>query len=221
MADNAQQQRLETELEAMRQLDEQSPILSLDTEGDPPTKYVLTFRGKALKRDMTSSADVEIHELHRCEIRLPYSFPDRPPDVRWLTPLFHPNVSFSGLIRLPDIGMAWDKDLSLVALSERLWDMARYAFMDLDKASNFAAKSWAENPTGVTFPVDPRPLRGGPPQAKSNVVRYERRGTEGIAVKAEPVEPDVLYIGDDTPVPPMPQRKKTDDDDILYIGYDD
>jgi len=66
-----------------------------------------------------------------------------------------------------------------------------------------------------------RPLRGGPPQPKSNVVRYERRGTEGIAVTAELVDADVLYIGEDTPVPPMPQRKKTDDDDVLYIGYDE
>jgi ubiquitin-protein ligase len=221
MADSERDQRLRAEMEAMRQLDEQSQIMSLETEGDPPTKYVAVFRGKALKRDMTSSADVEMHEIHRCEIRLPYSFPDRPPDVRWLTPIFHPNVSFSGLIRLADIGMAWDKDLSLVALCERLWDMARYAFMDLDKASNFAAKSWAENPTGVSFPVDPRPLRGGPPPPKSNVVRYERRGTEGIACKAEPADADVLYIGEDTPVPPMTQRKKTDDDDVLYIGYDD
>jgi ubiquitin-protein ligase len=221
MADSERDQRLRAELESMRQLDAQSQIMSLDTEGDPPTKYVVTFRGKTLKRDMTSRADVEVHEIHRCEIRLPYSFPDRPPDVRWLTPIFHPNVSFSGLIRLTDIGMAWDKDLSLAVLCERLWDMARYAFVDLEKASNFAAKNWAADPTGVSFPVDPRPLRGGPPQAKSNIVRYERRGTEGISCKAGTADADVLYIGEDTPVPPMPKRRKPDDDDILYIGDED
>ena len=47
------------------------------------------------------------------------------------------------LIRLSDVGMAWDKDLELTALCERLWDMARYAFVDLDKAANFSARNWA------------------------------------------------------------------------------
>jgi hypothetical protein len=117
--------------------------------------------------------------------------------------------------------MAWDRDLTLVALCERLWDMARYAYFNLEKAANFSARNWAEKPTGVCFPVDPRPLRGGSPPSRSNIVRYERRGAGGVSCTAGAANKDVLYIGEDTPVPPMPQGHKTEDDDILYIGYDD
>ena len=117
--------------------------------------------------------------------------------------------------------MAWDQDLTLKALCERLWDMARYAFMDLDKAANFSARNWAADPTGFQFPIDSRRLREATPTAISNVVRYERRGGERFSwPKGEP-SGEVFYIGEDTPVPPMPRRKPPEEDDILYIGDDD
>ena len=77
MADSERDQRLREEADGMRQLVEQSEIMDFEAEGDPPTKYLVTFRGRALKRDLSSHAAVEVHELHRCEIRLPYSFPER------------------------------------------------------------------------------------------------------------------------------------------------
>jgi ubiquitin-protein ligase len=221
MVDPERDQRLREELDAMTQLAEQSEVLDFEATDDPPTKYMVTFRGKALKRDVSARAEVEVHELHKCEIRIPYSFPDRPPDIRWLTPIFHPNVSFSGLIRLADIGMAWDKDLSCDVLCERLWDMARFAYMDLDKAANYSAKTWAEDPEGFRLPLDARPLRGGAPRTVSNVVRYRRRGAGGVTWSAGESTEEVLYIGEDTPVPPMPRRSEPDDDDVLYIGDDD
>ena len=117
--------------------------------------------------------------------------------------------------------MAWDKDLSLDVLCERLWDMARFAYMDLDKAANYSAKTWAENPAGFRLPVDPRPLRGGTPRTVKNVVRYQRRGTEGVTWSGGEQTDEVLYIGDDSPMPPLPRRSEPDDEDILYIGDDD
>jgi ubiquitin-protein ligase len=32
--------------------------------------------------------------------RMPYGYPERPPDIRWLTPILHPNISFSGFLNL-------------------------------------------------------------------------------------------------------------------------
>jgi hypothetical protein len=221
MIEPERDQRLRDEHAALGRLAEQSEVMDFEATGDPPTKYVVTLRGKSLKRDVSARSEVETHELHRFEIRLPYSFPKRPPDIRWLTPIFHPNVSFSGLIRLEDIGMAWDKDLSVDVLCERLWDMARYAYMDLDKAANYSAKNWASESPEVDFPVDRRPLRSQVPQGVSNVVRYERRGTKGVSWSADGRSDDVFYIGEDTPVPPMPQRTEPDDDDVFYIGEND
>jgi len=216
VAGSEQPQRLKAELEAIRALEQESSLFDFDTDGDPPTSYTVTFRGKAIKRDLASKAEVEIHELHRCQIRLPYSFPERPPEIRWLTPIFHPNISFSGMIKLDDIGLPWDKDLHLDVICERLWDMARLAFVNLDKATNYSAKNWVAKNSDVRLPVDPRPLRGGPPPASSNVIRYQRR--------AGPVRPEsaggeeVFYIGEDTPTPELPKRRPPDEDDVLYIG---
>ena len=221
-------QRLAADYQAMQELQAASTILDLEASGEPPDRYTLTFRGKGLCREMSSRADVETVELHRCDIRLPYSYPQRPPDIRWLTPMFHPNVSFSGFINLRELGLTWEKDLSLDLVAERLWDVARLAYMDLDKATNYAARNWIQDADDVPeLPVDPRPLRDKKAPENRNVIRYERRDGDKKVKLPDVVDAeiaDVVFIGEDTPTPdvprpaPPPRPSEEDDDDIFYIG---
>jgi len=221
------QERLAAELESMRALKKGSTILDFEITGDPPDRYTVVFRGRGLSRDTSSRSDVKYEEMHRVDIRLPYSYPQRPPDIRWLTPILHPNISFSGFIRLQDLGMPWEQDLGLDVICERLWDVARLAFLDLEKASNHAAKRWFEQENRLRLPVDERPLRDRTAPTGANVIRYERKGGHPSAVpSAEPTE-DILFIGEDTPTPQLPnrvrppiRRRPPEDDDILYIGDD-
>ena len=104
MTQNERHERLVAELEAMRALKKSTSILDFEFTGEPPDRYSITLRGKGISRDTSSRADVEFVELHKIDLRLPYSFPRRPPDIRWITPIFHPNISFSGFINLKDIG---------------------------------------------------------------------------------------------------------------------
>jgi hypothetical protein len=150
-----------------------------------------------------------------------------------LTPIFHPNVSFSGYVDVKDIGLPWDKNLALDAVCERLWDMARLAYVDLDKASNYAAKNWFEDHGELERPVDLRPLRDRESSSGANVVRYQRRGAPRAARPQAPAAGGVLYIGEDTPIPaspastsaaprrrqaaPRPRTSGAGDDDILFI----
>jgi len=217
-------ERLAAELEAMQSLKEESTLFDFESEGDPPTKYIVTFRGKGISRGLMSSDKVETVELHRCEIRLPYSYPDRAPDIRWETPIFHPNISFSGMIKLADVGLPWDKNLSLDVICERLWDIARMAYANLEKTGNYSAKKWFEQNPDIQLPVDNRPLRGTVPLSGSNVIRYERRAGGGVALPGAAGNDDVLFIGEDTPTPEMPKPRPRprpsrfdDDDDVLYI----
>ena len=99
-------ERLATELEAMRALRKTSSILSFESSGDPPDRYTLTFSGRGICRASSSRSEIEYVDQHRVEIRLPYSYPQRPPDIRWTTPILHPNISFSGFINVKDIGPA-------------------------------------------------------------------------------------------------------------------
>jgi len=215
----AKKQRLAAELEVMRALAGQSSILQFESEGDPPDRYKITFCGRGIKSTASYRADVEYVDRHECEIRLGYAFPERPPEVRWLTPVFHPNISYSGLVKLEDCGLDWNRDLTLDVVCERLWDIARLGWMDLETSRNMSAKRFFSEQQDIALPVDARPLRdrGGP--SPSNVIHYQRGpGSPAVA------DNGILYIGEDTPTPELPQRRPSrgpaDDDDILYIGDD-
>ncbi len=227
MDQQARRERLQRDLAALESLRQASPILDFAAQGTPPDRYTIVFHGRGLHRPLKPGSEVEVVEEHRCELRLPYAYPRRAPQVRWLTPLFHPNVSFSGFISLRDIGLPWDSDVGLDVVCERLWDVARMAFMNLDRAANFAAKGYFQQGRGPRLPVDDRPLRGVVFPDSANIVRYQRRG----ANPATPSRPaprqgaaEVLFIGEDTPPPPlMPPRAaksrgRDDDDEVLYIG---
>ena len=224
MDDSERTQRLLQELDLLRDLAEDSNIFEFEPIGEPPTKYVATFRGTGLNRSLSSGSEVEKVELHRCEIRIPYAFPERPPDIRWLTPICHPNISFSGLVKLRDVGLPWEADLGLDIICERLWDMARLAYYDEERATNYAARNWLSEQDEVKLPLDHRPLRDKTMPTSSNVVKYERKAkSERPTVREKkPKDPkkkdDVFFIGDETPTPSVPRRRG--DDDVMYIGYE-
>ena len=172
---------------------------------------------------------VEFVELHEIDMRLPFAYPGLPPDIRWVTPILHPNVSFSGFIQLRDVGLPWDDTVTLDAVCERLWDVARMAYVNVDRATNFSAKSWVEEPNRMTLPVDARILRDKMPPSGVNVIRYQRRGAQRPPVQRPPAPragEEVLFIGEDTPAPPVPKsgyqsrRANLGDDEILFIGED-
>ena len=209
--------RLQSDLAALESLRSESTILSLEPAGEPPDRYTLTFRGKGLGREGMST-DVSVIELHQIDLRMPYSYPERPPDVRWLTPIVHPNVSFSGFLNLAEIGLPWTPDLTLDVLCERLWDVARGAYVNLEKAANYSAKNWYEQECRFELPIDVRPLRDKAGVSVTNVVKYQRRG--GAVQLASNTPMEVMYIDENTPVPPLPPRARRgrEGEDVLYIG---
>jgi len=220
VAQTQREQRLLADLEAMEDLKAASTILDFQTVGEPADQYAITFRGKGLRRD-ASKDKIEHVDQHECDIRLTLSYPQRPPDIRWLTPLLHPNISFGGFIRLHHVGMSWTEDMGLDVICERLWDVARLAYYDLENATSYTARSWLEKQDQFTLPVDLRPLRDKTARSKSNVVRYARKGDKRVLLSDADKEKEVFYIGDDTPVPQIELvwRERSDgDDDVLYIG---
>jgi len=218
MTSTDRDRRLLADLASLKKLQEASTIFSFEPTGQPPDRYKLTFKGRGITRDNSSRGIVTFVDQHQVELRLSYVYPESPPDIRWLTPIFHPNVSFSGFIQLAEIGVPWDPSVSLDVVCEQLWEVARGAFLNLDKAVNYPAKEWYETQSEVTLPVDPRNLRDAAVPAAHNVIKYERRpGARRPASSSE-----VLYIGDDAPAtplpPPLPRPGKRKDDDVLFIG---
>jgi ubiquitin-protein ligase len=220
VSETTRQQRLAADFEALAELRSASTILEFEATGQPPDRYDLTFRGRGLRRDASTGEILDV-EVHEAEVRLTLSYPRHPPDIRWLTPLFHPNVSFGGFIRLDDLGLPWTEALGLDVVCERLWDVARLAHYDLDRATNYAARNWLQERQDVALPVDRRPLRDKMPPRNANVIRYRRRGDQHVELpQAERIE-EILYIDETTPVPPIQlgsRRRRADGDDVLYIG---
>ena len=81
------------------------------------------------------------------------------PEIRWLTPIYHPNISEIGMVCLGGYGTHWVPSLNLDELCGMLWDMARFHNYDIRSPYNREAALWVANQTTFRFPLDARPLR--------------------------------------------------------------
>lgn len=217
MDQEQRENRLAADLAALEALRAQSTILQFEAS-QPADRYTITFRGKGLARS-ASGSDIGIVELHQIDLRMPYGYPEHPPDIRWLTPILHPNISFSGFLNLAEVGLPWSEDLGLDVICERLWDVARGAHMNLEKSANFSAKNWFEKENKFDLPLDRRPLRDRGGVSNANIVRYQRRG-QSVQIPAPGTPSEVIFIDENTPVPSIPSRppQRPRSGDVLYIG---
>lgn len=232
--DTPRVRRLKADGDALKLLKENSTIVDYQAVGDPPERYLITFKGKGLLRK-TEADPVEVAEVHRVEIRLGIDYPRSRPDLQWLTSIYHPNISAVGAVCLGGYSTNWVPSLGLAELCEMLWDMVRYANYDPKSAYNYAAGRWSETQTQFDFPLDPRNLRDRMTKTiGDNVIRFSEPGKGAPAAAApaplkeappivKPPEEDILIINDDTPArPAAPQfrpqpRPRPADDDVLII----
>jgi ubiquitin-protein ligase len=148
--------RLRSDEAAMKRLVEESSVVRWKASGKPAQHYQVEFLGRSLTRE---SGRVSVRAQHRVEIKLGASYPLTVPEIRWLTPIFHPNISEIGMVCLGGFGSHWVPSLRLDALVAMLWDMARYFNYDIRSPYNRDAALWAANQATFPFPVDDRPLR--------------------------------------------------------------
>ncbi len=154
--ESPQIRRLRSDRAAIERLAAESTIFRYSATGMPAQKYLVEFHGKSLAR---SRGKVVVQYEHQIEIRLGASYPRTMPELRWLTPVYHPNISEIGLVCLGGYGTHWVPSLQLDELCIMLWDMARFHNYDLRSPYNRDAALWAANQTSFLFPIDARPLR--------------------------------------------------------------
>jgi ubiquitin-protein ligase len=148
--------RLRNDLTALEKLRSESSAFEFQATGNPPHHYLITFKGKGLCRDR---GKVKIVHCHRVEIKLGASYPRTIPELRWLTSVYHPNISEIGMVCLGGYGTHWVPSVQLDELCMMLWDMARYFNYDIRSPYNRDAALWVANQTSILFPTDSRPLR--------------------------------------------------------------
>ena len=217
MNENELNNRIDEEIAVLERLKKSSSIFDFVVEGDPVEQFNIIFNGKGLFLKDSVDDEVEYVELHRIEISFPTSFPKTEPEVRWRSEIFHPNISFSGFIDLDEIGLKWQEEMTLDVICDRLWDVARVAYYNIETASNYTAKKWYEQECAIKLPVDPRPLRDRATAQPENAISYKRFGNEEPAVQAQVMEENILYIGDEAPAT-EPEPANEPDDGIEFIG---
>ena len=184
--------RLNSDLVALEKLRSESSIFGFQATGRPPQQYRVAFAGISLYRDR---GKVVVRDHHEVEIKLGASYPRTMPEIRWLSPIYHPNISEIGIVCLGAYGTHWVPSLALDELCVMLWDMARYQNYDIRSPYNREAAQWAAIQTAYRFPVDPRPLRDGR-AALGRVESPPLAAPPGTAPVAEPPATDEFQVLD-------------------------
>jgi hypothetical protein len=230
--------RLKSDNNALAQLAADSNILSFTPYGAPPDFYILKFRGRGIWKP-DPQGEVQLRDEHEVHIRLGASYPRMMPELAWKSPIFHPNISASGVVCLGGYGTYWVPSLALDELCGMLWDMIRYENYDETSPYNREAAAWAKNQTYYPLPVDRRPLRDklASATATENLLpiplpKPARPKPAGAAspfspaplpqvrealrpAPAPPAASDVVFIGEVIEAQAVPPR--SGDGDILFI----
>jgi ubiquitin-protein ligase len=108
-----------------------------------PTRYIVTFDYRSFSGLEADGHTPQISTEHRVEIILGADYPRRAPMVRWLTPIFHPNISpETGAVCLGVIMDRYLPGLGLARLVTMLAEMVQYRNFDMSDALNRAAAEW-------------------------------------------------------------------------------
>ena len=110
MYQSPRMRRLRNDLAALERLHSESSVFRFTAQGDPPQQYLISLKGKSLWRDR---GQVKLIESHRVEIKLGASYPRTMPEIRWLTPIYHPNISEIGMVCLGGYGTHWVPSVQL------------------------------------------------------------------------------------------------------------
>jgi ubiquitin-protein ligase len=237
MRESPRSRRLKSDHKALEQLAAESSIFSFQAYGSPADFYILKFRGRGVWKP-DPQGEVLLRDEHEVHIRLGASYPRMMPELAWKSPVFHPNISASGVVCLGGYGTYWVPSLALDELCGMLWDMIRYENFDETSPYNREAAAWAKHQSFFRLPVDQRPLRdklarattiddlipiASPalpkPKAKSSTSRTPQPPTRQPPPTPAPAGGDVLFIDDSEPFPAqvIPQSRRPSGDDILFI----
>jgi len=140
----------------MLDLDNRSELIKLSWSGNPPERYVVTYRCKGLVWMPDHSAP-SVSSYHQMEVYLHRNYPRLPPSLRWLTPIFHPNILSPNRNGGVCIG-GWTPSETLADLCLRIGEMVQYRNYSIDDPLDTSAAEWVAMNRHL-LPVDARPLQ--------------------------------------------------------------
>ena len=143
--------RLQSDFKKLKKLTSSKSFLNISWEGELPERYVITYKCKGLVLEKNYSTP-QIKNQHQLKIYLHKDYPRRPPKLKFLTDIFHPNMLPSYKNGGVCIG-AWTPAESLSQLCIRIGKMIEYQIYNLNDELNKEAVSWVKKNTDK-LPVD-------------------------------------------------------------------
>jgi ubiquitin-protein ligase len=140
--------RLRADYELMQELASRTDMISFVAQSPrpnlPPERYIVTFKCKSIA-NVDRQGNPIFSERHQVEIYLHNQYPQRWPGMKWLTPIWHPNINhLNGSVCID--AAWWTASRSLDRLVIMLGEMLQY-------------KNYHDDPTKPPFPWDPEAAR--------------------------------------------------------------
>lgn len=140
--------RLWADYKLMQELAARSDLIEFDAKsarpGLPPERYIVTFKCKGI-HSVDRQGNPKIASRHQVEIYLHNQYPQRWPGMKWLTPIWHPNINhINGTVCID--AAWWTASRSLDWLVIMIGEMVQY-------------KNFHDDPTQPPFPWDPEAAR--------------------------------------------------------------
>jgi ubiquitin-protein ligase len=140
--------RLKADLVRMQELAAQSDLIEFKAisagRNLPPETYIVTYKCKGIV-GVERNGEPKIGNRHQVEIYLHNQYPQRWPGMKWLTPVWHPNINHANGTVCVDAAW-WTASRSLDRLVLMIGEMVQY-------------KNFHDDPTKPPFPWDPEAAR--------------------------------------------------------------
>lgn len=148
VAETPRMRRLRADHELMLELAARSDLISFKASAMrpnlPPERYIVTFKCKSIV-GVDRQGNPKYGQLHQVEIYLHNQYPHRWPGMKWLTPIWHPNINHVNGSVCIDAAW-WAASRSLDRLVVMLGEMLQW-------------KNYHDDPTKPPFPWDAEAAR--------------------------------------------------------------
>lgn len=157
VADTPRMRRLRADHELMLEMAARSDLISFTASSSrpnlPPERYIITFKCKSIVA-VDRQGNPKYAEHHQVEIYLHNQYPHRWPGMKWLTPIWHPNINhLNGSVCID--AAWWAASRSLDRLVVMLGEMLQW-------------KNFHDDPTKPPFPWDAEAARWSREYRKKN-----------------------------------------------------
>lgn len=140
--------RLRADHDLMLELSARSDLIEFQAKsarrGLPPERYIVTYKCKGIV-GVDRNGRPKFGNRHQVEIYLHSQYPQRWPGMKWLTPIWHPNINhLNGSVCID--AAWWTASRSLDRLVIMIGEMVQY-------------RNFHDDPTKPPFPWDPEAAR--------------------------------------------------------------